>query len=119
MSDKRKIPELSAIEFTGAKAITDYSKAGRSFCRDLGIEFEFAADEVYAALVASQKGHPALFGVDVKIRARRVSRRLKRASEHAKGAGVELVRFHLQFRKEFADVLNHKPKKPKFDFKDD
>lgn len=115
----RKIPELSAIEFTGAGSITEYSKQGRALCRDLGMEFEFAADEVYAVLVASQKGHPALFGVDVRIRARRVAHRLKRASEHARAAGAEVVRFHSQFRLEFADVLNPPKTKKTFDFKDD
>jgi hypothetical protein len=116
MSMKRKIPELSSIPFTGSKSITAYSKAGRELSRDLGMEFEFAADEVYGALVASQKGHPALFGVDVKLRARRVAQRLKRASELQKASGVELVKFHVQFRREFIDILQPEKKKPKFDF---
>ncbi|MCP2336125.1 hypothetical protein [Actinomadura rupiterrae] len=116
---KDRIPELSEIPFTGAKSITAYSQAGRKLCRDLTIEFDMAADEVYAALVASQKGNPMLLGVDVRIRARRVQKRLKRASEHTKAAGAEMVRFHAQFRKEFADVLNPPKSKPKFNFKDD
>ncbi|GGQ02350.1 hypothetical protein BKA00_004307 [Actinomadura coerulea] len=119
MSGNKRIPELSNIEFTGAKSITAYSQASRSICRDLSMEFEMAADEVYGALVASQKGHPALFGVDVKMRARRVRNRLRRASEHAKGAAVEAVKFHNQFRTEFADILNPPKRKPKFDFKDE
>lgn len=116
----RRIPELANIPFTGAKSITRYSQASRAICRDLSMEFEMAADEVYGALVASQKGHPALFGVDVKLRARRVRNRLRRAAEYAAGAAVEAVKFHAQFRREFADVLNP-PKQPKskFDFKDE
>ncbi|WP_285696025.1 hypothetical protein [Actinomadura sp. NBRC 104412] len=120
MSARKRIPELSNIPFTGAKSITQYSQASRGICRDLATEFDMAADEVYGALIASQKGNPLLLGVDVKLRARRVRNRLRRASEHAKGAAVESVKFHSQFRKEFADVLNPpKPKKPKFDFKDE
>lgn len=119
MSTSRKIPELSAIPFTGARSITEYSKAGRALCRDLGMEFEFAADEVYGALCASQKGHPALFGVDVKLRARRVRNRLRRASELQKAAGVEVVKFHTQFRREFIDLLQPPKRRPKFDFNDD
>jgi hypothetical protein len=120
VSAKTRIPELSNIPFTGARSITAYSQAGRGICRDLAMEFDMGADEVYGALVASQKGHPGLFGVDVKIRARRVRNRLRRASEHAKAAGVEVVKFHAQFRQEFADVLNPpKTRKPKFDFKDE
>lgn len=118
MSAKRKIPELSEIEFTGSKSITAYSKVGRELARDFGMELEFAADEVYGALVASQKGHPALFGVDVKLRARRVARRLKRASELQKASGVELVKFHSQFRREFLDLLQPEKKRPRFDFDD-
>lgn len=120
MSTRKRIPELSAIPFTGARSITEYSKEGRGLCRELAWEFEMAAEEVYGALVATQKGHPALFGVDVKWRARRVRGRLQRAADHAAGAGVELVKFHSQFRQEFADVLNPaKAKTRTFDFKDD
>jgi hypothetical protein len=117
----RSIPELAAIPFVGAKSVTAYSKAGREICRDLSWEFEMAADEVYAALVASQKGHVLLMGVDVKWRARRVKNRLLRASESAAAAGVELVAFHAQFRREFADVLApaRDKKRPKFDFEDE
>ncbi|MFB4300661.1 hypothetical protein [Actinomadura sp. NTSP31] len=117
---KDRIPELANIPFTGSKSITEYSQAGRSICRDLTIEFELASEEVYAALVGSQKGNPLLFGVDVRLRARRVKKRLQRAGEHTKAAGAEMVRFHAQFRKEFADVLNP-PRKPTriFDFKED
>ena len=117
---KDRIPELAQIPFTGSKSITEYSQAGRLICRDLTIEFDMAADEVYSALVASQRGNPLLLGVDVRMRARRVKKRLKRASEHTKAAGAEMVAFHAQFRKEFADVLNP-PRKPvrNFDFKDE
>lgn len=117
---KNRIPELAEIPFTGSKSITEYSQAGRAICRDLTIEFEMASEEVYAALTASQKGNPLLFGMDVRIRARRVKKRLQRAGEHTKAAGAEMVAFHNQFRKEFADVLNP-PKQTKrpFDFKDD
>ena len=121
MSTRNRIPELSAIEFTGARSVTDYSKTGRDLCREMAWEFEMGADEFYAALVASQKGHPLLFNVDVKWRARRVANRLRRAGDHAAAAGVEVVKFRMQFRQEFADVLNPPKAKPakRFDFKDD
>ncbi len=120
-SGKARIPELANIPFTGSKSITAYSNEARNLCRDLAVEFDMAADEVYGALIASQKGHPLLLGVDVRLRARRVRNRLKRAAEHARGAAVESVKFHAQFRREFADILNP-PKekaKKKFDWKDD
>ena len=120
MSGNKRISELGNIEFTGAKSITQYSQAARGICRDLAMELDMAADEVYAALVAAGKGHPALMGVDVKLRARRVRNRLRRAGEYSKWAAVEVVKFHAQFRQEFADVLNPpKQTKPKFNFKDE
>jgi hypothetical protein len=121
VSTRRRIPELSAIEFTGSRAITAYSKEGRDLCREMSWEFEMGADEVEGALRASQKGHPLLMGVDVKWRARRVANRLRRAADFQVAAGVELVKFRVQFRTEFADVLMPPKKKPskKFDFEDE
>lgn len=115
-----RIPELGAIPFTGARSITEYSKVGRALCRELSWEFELGAEEVYGALVATQKGHALLLGVDVRWRARRVRNRLLRASSAVADAGVELVKFHAQFRQEFADVLSPpKQRKLKFDFEDE
>lgn len=126
MSDKPgrgRIPELSAIPWAGPKAITDYARIGRDLCRDLGLEFDTGADELYAVLIRSYKGHPvlALLGApDVRLRAKRVVKRLKRAAELQKGAGTELVKFHSQFRKEFVDLLPPaKPKTSTFNWKDD
>ncbi|WP_147944526.1 hypothetical protein [Microbispora sp. CSR-4] len=64
----------------------------------------------------------ALLGApDVRLRARRVVKRLRRAAELQRGAGVELVKFHAQFRKEFVEVLPPaKPvKRQKFDWTKD
>ncbi|MEU8035728.1 hypothetical protein [Streptosporangium sp. NPDC049078] len=112
---RSRIPELSNIPWEGPRAITDYAKVGRALARDLGEEFNLGADELYAVLIRSFKGNPvlALLGApDVRLRARRVVRRLQRAAELQKGAGVELVKFHAQFRKEFVDVLPQaKPEK--------
>lgn len=119
MSTRNRIPELATIEFTGARSITDYSKTGRGLCRELSWEFEMSAGELYAVLVAQQKGHPLLFGVDVKWKAKRIVARLLRAGDHTAMAGVELVKFHQQFRKEFADVLKPPKNKRVFDFEDE
>lgn len=120
---RSRIPELSNIPWQGPRAITDYAKVGRALARDLGEEFNLGADELYAVLIRSFKGHPVLsvFGApDVKMRARRVVKRLKRAAELQKGAGIELVKFHAQFRKEFVEVLPQaKPeKRSTFDWND-
>jgi hypothetical protein len=120
----KRIDGLSDIEFTGARSVAEYSRAGRDLCRDASIEFGFSADEIEGALVAAMKGHPLLAVVgapDVRMRARRVAKRLRRAAELQHGAAVELVKFHSQFRREFADILNPPKTKSgkKFDFKDD
>lgn len=119
----KRINDLSGIEFTGARSVAQYSKAARALCRDLSREFEFSAEEIEGALIASMKGHPllALVGApDVRLRARRVARRLRRASELAQGAAVEAVKFNAQFRREFADILNPpRSTRKTFDFKDD
>lgn len=120
MSTKKRIPELSAIPFTASRSITEYSQTGRGLCRELSWEFEMAAEEVYGVLVAEGKGNPLLMGMDVKRRARRVRNRLLRASSSTADAGVELVKFHSQFRREFAEILNPpRERKPEFDWKDD
>lgn len=87
---RARIPELSAIPWGGPKDITEYARLGRGLCRDLHQEFEMGADELYAILVRSFKGHPLLSIVgapDVRLRARRVVRRLLRAAELQKGPG--------------------------------
>nr|WP_062336233.1 hypothetical protein [Herbidospora sakaeratensis] len=123
---RARIPELEQIPWEGPRAITDYARVGRALVRDLGEEFNLASTELYAVLIRSFKGHPvlALFGApDVRLRARRVVRRLKRAAELERGASVELVKFHAQFRKEFVDVLPQakpeKQQKSSFNWDDD
>ncbi|MFI6910470.1 hypothetical protein ACIBKY_55135 [Nonomuraea sp. NPDC050394] len=117
---RNRIPELSAIPWAGPSAITRYAQVGRNLTRDMAEEFATGSDELYAVLIRSFKGHPvlSLFGApDVRRRARRVVKRLKRAAELQKGAGVELVKFHAQFRKEFVDVLPQaKPEKRRAEF---
>lgn len=122
---RKRIDELSNIEFNGARAITRYSNIGRDLARDLSNEFEFGAEDFEAIMreVAKDQGHPllAVFGApDIKWRARRVAKRLRRASELQRGAAVELVKFHAQFRREFAPALTTRPKpKARFDMDDD
>ncbi|MEU8035596.1 hypothetical protein [Streptosporangium sp. NPDC049078] len=123
-SGKSRIPELSNIPWGGPVSVTQYAKVGRDLSRDLGEEFNLGSDELYAVLIRSFKGHAVLsvFGApDVRLRARRVVRRLKRAAELQKASGIELVKFHAQFRKEFIDIIPPaKPssRKPEFNWND-
>jgi hypothetical protein len=116
---RSRIPELEVIEFKGAKAIADYSRMLRALGRDLAAECEASAEEVKAVL-SRQAGHPLLFGVDVRVRARKVARRLKRAAELGQGVAIEAVKFNQEFRLQFADVIEPKRRRrPEFDFNDD
>lgn len=115
---RNRIPELEVIEFKGAKAVAEYSRKLRALGRDLAAETEASAEEIRVVLSA-QKGHQLLFGADVKLKARKVSRRLKRAAELGQGIAVEAVKFNNEFRMQFAEAIH--PKKPsgkKFDFND-
>lgn len=118
MAKPTRIPELSGIQFTGHRSVAEYSKALRALCRDLSHETDFAAAEIYTVL-SRQKGHPLLMGVDVKIRARKVAKRLRRASELAAGGAIEAVAFYREFRLQFAPVITPTKAKPKtFNFND-
>jgi hypothetical protein len=120
MAAKSRIPELQSIEFNGSASIKKYSQKMRDIARDLSWEADFAAEELQAILARQGKGHPLLMGVDTKLRARKVAKRLHRASELLAGAGVEAVKLYEEFRLQFADII--KPQKPKkqdkFDFDD-
>ena len=119
MTSRSRIPELEGIEFTGHKSLAEYSKAARALCRDLAQEFDFAAEELMAVLTR-QKGHPLLMGIDVKLRARKVAKRLHRAAELTGGAAIESVKLYLEFRQQFGDVIEpakHR-RQDTFDFND-
>jgi hypothetical protein len=118
MAASSKVPELSGIEFDGHSAIRNYADAARKLFRDIAFELEFSSGELYAIL-SRQKGHPMLAGVDVKLRARRVCRRLDRMGQLASGGAIESVRFYAEFRRQFAPAIDpERVKKPpqSFDF---
>lgn len=111
-----RIGELERIEFTGAEAISEYARVMRALARDLTAELVQAADEVEAVL-SRQHGHPLLFGLDCRFRARRVAARLLRGAEAAGGIAVEAVKFNVEFRTAFADVLQpRRQRRPDFDW---
>ncbi|MFE6386771.1 hypothetical protein [Nocardiopsis dassonvillei] len=113
-SGEDRIDELGSIEFFGpvGTQVTRYAKTSRRFARDLAAELESAAHDSRVAMSAL-KGHPALLGLDVKIRARRVSRKLKRAKELAQGISAESVKFAAEYRKQFIHAANAVRKKPR------
>lgn len=107
-----RIPELSGIRFYRKSDVEVYAQALRSVFRDLAFEVEFGSGELYAVL-SRQAGHPLLMGLDVRIRARRVCRRLDRLARLMGGGCVEAVAFYAEFRRQFEPVIT--PAKPKPD----
>lgn len=107
---RNRIPELSGIDFTGHESVREYASTLRGLCRDLAFELEYASGELYAVL-SRQEGHPLLFGLDVRLRARRVSMRLDRMARLMGGGCVESVAFYREFRRQFADVIRDKKSK--------
>ncbi len=120
-NSRKRIDELAKIEFVGAREITLYAKTGRELLKDFTRELEFSADEFEAIMrETARHGHPLLFGMDVKWKARRVAARLRRAADATNDAAAEVVRFHAGFRREFAAALNPpKPSKKQFNFQND
>jgi hypothetical protein len=99
-----RIPELSGIEFTGHESVKDYAATLRGLFRDLAFEIEFGRSELYEVL-SRQSGHPLLMGIDVKLRARRVCKRLDRAAALMGGGVTESVAFYREFRTQFAAAI--------------
>jgi hypothetical protein len=117
-SGRGRVPELSGIEFTGKDSVEAYAKALRNLFRDLAFEVEFGSGELYQVL-SRQNGHPLLMGLDTKLRARRVCKRLDRIARLMSGGCVESVAFWAEFRRQFAPVIQpaRQPRRqPEFDW---
>lgn len=112
-----RIPELSGIQFTGKASVEKYARTLRDLFRDLAFEVEFGSGELYAVL-SRQHGHPLLMGLDTRLRARRVCRRLDRLARLMSGGCVEAVAFHAEFRRQFEPAIapQRQPKQQRFDW---
>jgi hypothetical protein len=77
----------------------------------LAFEVEFGRGELYEVLTR-QAGHPLLMGIDVRLRARRVCRRLDRLARLMGGGVTESVAFYRTFRQEFAPAIQPQRERP-------
>jgi hypothetical protein len=100
----KRIRELATIEFKGrlGEAFTAYSREGERLGRKFSFELEIAASDSRAAM-ESLRGHPLLFGLDAKVKARRVAKRLNRAQELAAGMASEIEKFSRSYNKHFRE----------------
>lgn len=97
-----EISELAGIEFEGSlgEAFQRYGKALEEIGDRWATELEMAAVDAEAAM-GSMKGHLLLFGIDSKIKARRVAKRLKRAKDLASTLADRGDQFHRDYRRNF------------------
>lgn len=104
MSRDRRIDELTQIEFVGSlsEAFEAYSRELYALARRWQFELDMAASDSRAAMESLQ-GHPLLLGLDVRLKARRVSTRLKRAQALAHGLAEEARRFDRAYRRHFLE----------------
>jgi len=102
MAKDRTITELAKIEFKGklGEKFKAYSDQSERIGRRFAFELEIAASDSRAAM-ESLRGHPLLFGLDARLKARRVAKRLNRAQELAAGMAKELAKFHRAYDKHF------------------
>ena len=108
-----RLDEMGDIVFEGAigKQIAAYGLATQKFGHDLAAELEETARAATKA-IRQLDGHPLLFGIDLRMRARVVTRHLRRGAELARETSGEAVRFTLQYRREFL-AINDAGTKPR------
>lgn len=107
--------DLERIEFQKPSDLEQFSKTGKAVMRDLRDIFEGAAEDTKFAL-RSIEGHPALFGLDVRVKAWKVANRLRRAAEACNGAALETVRFWAEYQTQFGEPFEAaRNRRPRFD----
>lgn len=112
-SGNARITDLATVEFRDKKIggqIATYAKKSQRLGRDFAAEFDRAAAEARTAM-HGLKGHPALFGIDVRVRARWVARRLERAKELAIALSAESVKFAAEYNRQFIEQAHANSRK--------
>lgn len=104
-SGERRLDKLAQVEFRGqvGRAVADYAKGTQRLARDLAAELDVTAETSRAAMWRLRH-LPQMRSVDVWVRARMVSRHLKRARDLAQGISAEAVKFNALYRREFLDI---------------
>lgn len=106
---RRRVEELDSPLNT-MQELERYCKKARDLCRDIYMDFSFAADELQqnlATLPTSNLRFSAgpVGAANSKLRARKVARQLRKAAEAQKYAGVQVVRTWREFTRAFAPEI--------------
>jgi hypothetical protein len=106
---RRRIDELDSPLNT-SQELEGYCKKARDLCRDIFLEFSFAADELQQNLStlptsALRFSNGPAGAANSRLRARKVARHLRKAAEAQKYAGVQVVRCWREFTRAFAPEI--------------
>jgi len=107
---KARIDKLGDTAFGGkvGKNVATYSKESQRLAHDFAAELDDAAERARKQML-KLKNHPRLSpgGVAVRIRARRATKPFRKAKEMALAVSAEMVKFNVQYRKEFLETEAH------------
>lgn len=102
MADKN-IPTLSVYEMHGTEDIHLYSEALRDHSRSVAQEIDFTGAELQVRL--SRAGMSLSDKLTARLKARKVTRRLRRARDLYNGAALEAVKFWAVYTQEYDTML--------------
>lgn len=102
------VPKLSAFEIRGTEDVAKYSEALRDISRALAAEVDYTAAELQATL--SRAGETLADKFAARFKARKVTRRLRRARDLYTGAAVEAVKFWATYRQEYDTLITPQKK---------
>lgn len=111
---KKLVEEMDAIEFHTASDIQDFATKARDACKALSTSMDYAADELKAALeeVPPPPGEGQRV---VRVKAKAVSKHLKRAASGVRQGGMESVKTWRSVMKHFDYILKPTVKKRTID----
>jgi hypothetical protein len=100
---EKSVPQLSAFELRGTEDVAKYSEALRDICRMLASEVDYTAAELQAVL--TRAGGSLSDKFQARMKARKVTRRLRRSRDLLQGAAIEAVKFWATYRQEYDPLI--------------
>lgn len=113
----QRLDTIADCEFTGPRVpqqIAEYASLTQRLAHDTVRELDSAEARCRAALRQLARSEPSLLGgVNVRLRARKVTKVFREMREMAMAMSKEAVAFNVAFRREFGDALTGRPAKPR------
>lgn len=107
-SIQKSLAAWQSGELSDQHDLHDFLEAGRSLCRELSVYAELAAGELEAGAKEMMRGtgHRGLFGLDIRMKVRRVTKKLSAVADDLAAASAGCVSTWKAFEKEFEEELN-------------